>query len=167
MLDSYSTRVSPQFANRMVESARSILNRYIPDIYLYTDVYKGEESGKSPGYGITLISQSSTSVLHSSECLSTPPQSSSSASSTTTVQGEGASRTIQTPEDIALHAARLLLEDISTGGCVDSKHQWLVMLLMILGKEDVSKCLMGDLTAHTYVLCHPPSSFGEPWSTSS
>lgn len=142
----YSTRVSPQFANRMVESARSILNRYIPDIYLYTDVYKGEESGKSPGYGITLISQSSTSVLHSSECLSTPPQSSSS----TTNQADGASsRTIQTPEDIALHAARLLLEDISTGGCVDSKHQWLVMLLMVLGKEDVSKCLMGDLTAHT------------------
>lgn len=130
----------------MVESARSILNRYIPDIYLYTDVYKGEESGKSPGYGITLISQSSTSVLHSSECLSTPPQSSTS---TTQSQGDGASRTIQTPEDIALHAARLLLEDISTGGCVDSKHQWLVMLLMVLGKEDVSKCLMGDLTAHT------------------
>lgn len=42
----YSTRVSPQFANRMVEAARSVLNRYIPDIYLYTDVYKGEESGK-------------------------------------------------------------------------------------------------------------------------
>jgi RNA 3'-terminal phosphate cyclase-like protein len=44
--DRYSTRVSPQFANRMVEAARSVLNRYIPDIYLYTDVYKGEESGK-------------------------------------------------------------------------------------------------------------------------
>lgn len=129
----------------MVESARSVLNRYIPDIYLYTDVYKGEESGKSPGYGITLISQSTTSVLHSSECLSTPPPS----AATTPNAGEGASRTVQTPEDIALHAARLLLEDISTGGCVDSKHQWLVLLLMVLGKEDVSKCLMGDLTAHT------------------
>lgn len=140
---SYSTRVSPQFANRMVESARSVLNRYIPDIYLYTDVYKGEESGKSPGYGITLVSQSTTSVLHSSECLSTPPAASSSN------PADQASRTVQTPEDIALHAARLLLEDISTGGCVDSKHQWLVLLLMVLGKEDVSKCLMGDLTAHT------------------
>ena len=42
----YSTRVSPQFSNRMVEAARSVLNRYLPDIYLYTDVYKGEESGK-------------------------------------------------------------------------------------------------------------------------
>jgi len=30
----------------MIEAARSILNRYIPDIYLYSDVYKGDESGK-------------------------------------------------------------------------------------------------------------------------
>jgi RNA 3'-terminal phosphate cyclase-like protein len=65
------------------------------------------------------------------------------------MNNNGAQRAIQTPEDIALHAARLLLEDISTGGCVDSKHQWLVLLMMVLGKEDVSKCLMGDLTAHT------------------
>lgn len=42
----YCTRVSPQTANRMVESARSLLNRYIPDVYIYTDVYKGAESGK-------------------------------------------------------------------------------------------------------------------------
>ena len=31
----------------MIEAARSVLNRYIPDIYLYSDVYKGEDSGKS------------------------------------------------------------------------------------------------------------------------
>lgn len=30
----------------MVESARSVLNRYVPDVYLYTDVYKGDDSGK-------------------------------------------------------------------------------------------------------------------------
>jgi hypothetical protein len=38
--------VSPQFSNRMIEATRSVLNRYIPDIYLYSDVYKGEDSGK-------------------------------------------------------------------------------------------------------------------------
>lgn len=42
----YCTRVSPQTANRLVESARSLLNQYIPDVYIYTDVYKGAESGK-------------------------------------------------------------------------------------------------------------------------
>lgn len=43
----HAVRVNPQFSNRMIEASRSILNRYIPDIYLYSDVYKGEESGKS------------------------------------------------------------------------------------------------------------------------
>src|SRR6266404_3525967 len=38
--------VSPQFSNRTIEAARSVLNRYIPNIYLYSNVYKGEESGK-------------------------------------------------------------------------------------------------------------------------
>ena len=42
----YATRVSPQIANRLVESSRSILNRFIPDVYLYSDVYKGQDSGK-------------------------------------------------------------------------------------------------------------------------
>lgn len=125
----YSTRVSPQFANRMVEAARSVLNRYIPDIYLYTDVYKGEESGRSPGYGLTLVAQSTTSAVHAAECLS---------------GGD-----TQTPEDVALRAARALLEEIAGGGCVDSKHQWLVLLLMVLGKEDVGKCHLSNLTAHT------------------
>jgi RNA 3'-terminal phosphate cyclase-like protein len=134
-MNSYSTRVSPQFANRLVTSARSILNRYIPDIYLITDVYKGEDSGKSPGYGLTLVSQSSTGVVRSAESLSVTP-------------GSSAAATSQTPEDIALHAARLLLEELSGGGCVDSKHQWLVMLMMVLGKEDVGRCLMGPLTAY-------------------
>ncbi|TXT15616.1 hypothetical protein VHUM_00119 [Vanrija humicola] len=133
----YSTRVSPQFANRMVEAARGVVNRYTPDIYLYTDVYKGDEAGKSPGYGLTLVAQSTTDAIHAAECLSSDPKALSDAA------------VAQTPEDIALHAARLLLEEISHGGCVDGKHQWLVLLLMVLGKEDVGKCLMGDLTAHT------------------
>jgi len=118
----------------MVEAARSVLNRYIPDIFLVTDVYRGDDSGFSPGYGLTLVSQSTTSALHSSECLSAPASSSSQP---------------QVPEDIALHAARLLLDEISQGGCVDGKHQWLVLLLMVLGKEDVGRCLMGNLTSHS------------------
>ena len=85
---------------------------------------------RSPGYGITLVTQSNTSSTHSAECLNTT--------------GSGS-----TPEDIALQAAALLLEEIKRGGCVDSKHQWLVMLLMALGKEDVGRCLMGALTAHS------------------
>jgi RNA 3'-terminal phosphate cyclase-like protein len=71
----------------MIEAARSVLNRYIPDTYLYSDVYKGEESGKyvqfvsyqarlslyfarSPGYALSLVADTTTSALHCAEELS-------------------------------------------------------------------------------------------------
>lgn len=146
---SYSTRVSPQFANRMVEAARSVLNRYIPDIYLYTDVYKGEDSGKSPGYGLTLLSQSTTSALHTAETVSVPRPTNTSGAIQEQESNAAHSTTFQTPEDLALNAARLLLEQISRGGCVDESHQWLVCLLMVLGTEDVGRCRMGQLTPFT------------------
>lgn len=41
-----AARVSPQLANRLIESSRGILNRYVPDLYLFSDVYKGDDSGK-------------------------------------------------------------------------------------------------------------------------
>ncbi|KIJ23603.1 hypothetical protein M422DRAFT_275783 [Sphaerobolus stellatus SS14] len=54
----HAVRVSPQFSNCMIESPRSVLNRYIPDIYLYSNVYKGEDSGStSPGYALSLVSR--------------------------------------------------------------------------------------------------------------
>ncbi|MGH0159927.1 UNVERIFIED_CONTAM: hypothetical protein FKN15_053949 [Acipenser sinensis] len=46
VLKGFSVRVSPQFANRIVDSARSIVNQFIPDIYIYTDHMKGANSGK-------------------------------------------------------------------------------------------------------------------------
>ncbi len=33
-------------ANRMVDAARSILNKYLPDVYIYTDVVKGSDAGR-------------------------------------------------------------------------------------------------------------------------
>ncbi|KAJ3787435.1 18S rRNA biogenesis protein [Lentinula aff. detonsa] len=128
---SHAVRVNPQFSNRMIEAARSILNRYIPDIYLHSDVYKGEESGKSPGYALSLLAESTTSVLFCSEATSEPGVA---------------------PEDIALQATRALLSEISKGGCVDQKHQSLVILLMVLGSEDVGRCRMSQPTPRTIQL---------------
>lgn len=42
----WAVRVAPVVTNRIVDSARSILNKFIPDIYIYTDHYKGNQSGK-------------------------------------------------------------------------------------------------------------------------
>jgi len=125
---SHAVRVSPQFSNRMIEASRSILNRFITDIYLYSDVYKGEESGKSPGYALTLLAESTTGALHCSEEVSKPGVA---------------------PEDVGLLAARSLLLEIRRGGCVDTQHQILVLLMMVLGSEDVGRCRMSEPTTRT------------------
>jgi len=125
---SHAVRVNPQFSNRMIEASRSILNRYIPDIYLYSDVYKGDESGKSPGYALTLVAESTTSGIHCSEAISEAGVA---------------------PEDVGLKATRALLAEIEKGGCVDQKHQTLVLLMMVLGSEDVGRCRMGEPTPKT------------------
>ncbi|KAH6918328.1 18S rRNA biogenesis protein [Coprinopsis sp. MPI-PUGE-AT-0042] len=125
---SHAVRVNPQFSNRLIEASRSVLNRYIPDIYLYSDVYKGEDSGKSPGYALSLLAESTTGALHCAEAASEPGI---------------------VPEDIALKATRALLSEIEKGGCVDRKHQCLVLLYMVLGSEDVGKVVMGEPTPRT------------------
>lgn len=33
----YCVKVNPGMANRMVDSARVVLNKYLPDVYIYTD----------------------------------------------------------------------------------------------------------------------------------
>jgi len=134
----HAVRVNPQFSNRMIEASRSILNRYIPDIYLYSDVYKGEESGKSPGYALSLLAESTTSALYCAEAISQPGVA---------------------PEDIAIRAARALLTEIEKGGCVDRQHQQLVLLMMVLGSEDVGRCRMGVPTPRTIQFLRDIRSF--------
>jgi RNA 3'-terminal phosphate cyclase-like protein len=84
-----------------------------------------EHSDRSPGYALSLVAESTTSALHCSEAVSRP----------------GAA-----PEDIALEATRSLLGEIERGGCIDQRHQTLVILLMVLGSEDVGRCRMAEPT---------------------
>lgn len=119
----HSLRVSPQFSNRLVSAARSVLNRYIPDIYIYTDAYKGNESGKSPGYALTLVATSTTTAIHSAEACSSTQQ-----------QQQDVAAQI-TPEDVGVQAAHALLEEIARGGCIDAGCETLVLTLMTLGSD--------------------------------
>ncbi|KAE8632959.1 hypothetical protein XENTR_v10001729 [Xenopus tropicalis] len=129
----YSVRVSPQIGNRIVDAARSVLNRFLPDIYIYTDHMKGANSGKSPGFGLSLVAETTEGCFLSTELASNP-------------QGQGST---VLPEDLGRNCAVLLLEEIYRGGCVDSVNQSLVLLLMTLGQQDVSKVLLGPLSPYT------------------
>lgn len=125
----YSTRVSPQTANVVIESARSLLNHFIPDVFIYTDHYKGAESGRSPGYGLALVAESTTGALLSAESC-----------------GMGG----EPPAEAGIRAAKLLYAEIAKGGYCDATQQPLNLLMMALGPEDVSKIRFGKLTPFSY-----------------
>jgi RNA 3'-terminal phosphate cyclase-like protein len=138
-------------ANRMQESARSLLTRYIPDVYIYTDVFKGTESGFSPGYALSLVAETDSDVLISTECTYQRPDASAQEDSVVkdVMDMLVEEYTFPTPEDLGIRCARQLLTEIKKGGCVDSNSQWMTLLFMTLGPVDVSKVKFGKLTKFT------------------
>ncbi|XP_070195485.1 RNA 3'-terminal phosphate cyclase-like protein [Littorina saxatilis] len=130
----WSVRVSPTTPNRMVEAAKGILTTFVADIFITADSRKGKGSGKSPGFGITLVAETLSGAFLTAEACSNP---------------KGSTDPPSVPEDIGKQAATLLLEEIYRGGCVDSTSQSLAALCMVLGPQDVSKILTGPLSPYT------------------
>lgn len=133
-----TTRVSPQISNRMVSAARSLLNEFIPDIFIYSDVVKGDESGRSPGFSLFLVAESTTGAILSSDGIG--------------VGGEGV-------EDMSIRTAKRLLKQISIGGIVDQSHQWMVLMMMALCPEDLSSVVLGPLTKRSQSLMEEIKQF--------
>ncbi len=51
----------------MVNSCREIFNDYIPDVWIYSDYYKGQKSSLNSGYGISLVAETNTGALLSAD----------------------------------------------------------------------------------------------------
>ncbi|XP_014665014.1 PREDICTED: RNA 3'-terminal phosphate cyclase-like protein [Priapulus caudatus] len=130
----YAARVSPAVANRCVDAARSVLNRFLPDVYIYTDHARGAASGKSPGFGVSLVAETTAGTFLGAEVSS---------------HAAGLGLPPSVPEDLGREAAHALLEEIYSGGIVDSTNQGVALLLMALGQQDVSKMVVGALTPYT------------------
>ena len=130
----YATRVSPAIANRMVDTAKGILLSFLPDIYIYTDHLKGANSGKSPGFGISLVAETTEGVFYVGEAVSNPAKS---------------DKGVSIPEDVAKEAAHSLLNDIYRGGSMSTINQSLVTMWMALGDRDLSKTILGPLAPYT------------------
>jgi RNA 3'-terminal phosphate cyclase len=154
----FCARISPTIIARVVDSARGVLNNLLPDVYIHADHYKGAEGGKSPGYSLSLVAESTTGVLLSVErtagegdasssgsSSSSSGNSSSNSSSSSSSSSRSSSRP-ELPETVGEEGAYRLLEEIRKGGIIDSAHQPLVLMLMVVTPEDVSKVRFGELT---------------------
>jgi RNA 3'-terminal phosphate cyclase-like protein len=104
----------------------------IPDIYIYSDPYKSAESGLSPGYGLSLLSISTTGAMQAFELGYR--------------KGD-----LETPEEVGRACAAGLLDEVRKGGCVGEWAQGWVLTAMVLGSEDVGRVRLGELTPTSYV----------------
>eukprot|EP00930_Biecheleria_cincta_P007014 TRINITY_DN10814_c0_g1_i2.p1 TRINITY_DN10814_c0_g1~~TRINITY_DN10814_c0_g1_i2.p1 ORF type:complete len:375 (-),score=71.94 TRINITY_DN10814_c0_g1_i2:67-1191(-) len=121
----YTTKVSPQFSARMVDTARGILNDFLPDVWVYTDHSKGAACGNSPGYGISLVAETISRSLKSSDACADIDQ----------AGGGGDEDSLDNPEGVGRAAAKRLLAEINLDGVVDTSHQALVLYFLSLGEE--------------------------------
>lgn len=115
------TRISPQASNRLVESCRSVLNTFIPDIYIFSDVYKGPEAGQSPGFGVSLVAETTTGGL---------------------IHYDLIGKAGVTPEEVGRKASKKLLVEIAGNGYFSAKSNYFALILMALTLDNVNKvCL--------------------------
>ncbi len=136
----FTERVSPGAANRMVDSARGILNSLLPDVYIFTDHRAGRDAGGAPGFGLSLIAETTTGCVLSADAASGP------AAKEGEIGTSAARAERQTPEELGAAVTAALLEEISRGGCVDAAHQPLALLLAAVGPPEVAQLRLGRLT---------------------
>eukprot|EP00425_Heterocapsa_triquetra_P035495 CAMPEP_0195125752 /NCGR_PEP_ID=MMETSP0448-20130528/133555_1 /TAXON_ID=66468 /ORGANISM="Heterocapsa triquestra, Strain CCMP 448" /LENGTH=393 /DNA_ID=CAMNT_0040163405 /DNA_START=36 /DNA_END=1217 /DNA_ORIENTATION=- len=138
----YTARVSPQFAARMVDAARGVLNDFLPDVWIYSDHCKGNLCGESPGFGVSLVAETITKCLKSADATAILGEA-DGAQAAAGDRGEGAageegeeeSISLATPEGVGRAAAKRLLAEIDLDGAVDTVHQALVLYFLSLGEE--------------------------------
>ena len=130
----YAMRVAPAICNRLVETSKGVLLKYLPDVYIVSDHQKKDSAGNSPAFGLTLVAETINGTFLCGEACSLPKGS------------LGKDKEPSVPEDVALKATHNLLEEIYRGGCVDSSNQYLACLFMVLNQKDVSRILSGILS---------------------
>lgn len=144
----YTARVTPQFAARMVDHARNVLNDFLPDVWIYTDHAKGDAVASSPGYGISLVAETMKGHLKAVDF---------AADLTTKDENR-----LNSPEAVGTAVAARLLQEIEMGGITDTSSQWVMVLMCALTEEDqASRIRLGKLAPYTVqMLRHIKDFFG-------
>mmetsp|Transcript_29370 Transcript_29370/g.36303 ORF Transcript_29370/g.36303 Transcript_29370/m.36303 type:complete len:310 (-) Transcript_29370:394-1323(-) len=115
----HAVRVSPQFANRMVDTCRSILNNFLPDVYINTDHAKGSAVSEftGPGFGIFLFAETTNGFFYGAK--RTADRKIASKEDDCVIERKDV-EALTDPEELGLNVAKQLCEEIARGGCVDT-----------------------------------------------
>ncbi|CAI5758006.1 unnamed protein product [Candida verbasci] len=117
----YCTRVSPSVVNRMIDTSRKILKSTGCEVNITADVWRGENSGKSPGFGITLIAENKRGWR---------------------ILCENTGKANELPEELSEGTTYQLLDEITKSGCIGRFQILLCLVYMSIGKEDIGRIII-------------------------
>lgn len=145
----FGADLSPDLVQRAAVATKGALLNFLPDVYVVTDIGStsggrrgggGDDSNApvvtraSSAFGIMLVADTSTKKAVVSQ-------------ETTAAHRED-------PDAVGIRAAKLLLDEIASGGCIDRHHQPLALMLMALAPDDVSTIRFGQLTSAALSALH-------------
>lgn len=142
----YCVEVPKTNNERMIHEARGVLNKFVPDTYIFSDASpaplipnttnkgSGGKVKGAVGFGLSLVAESSTGCIYSADVCS-PPEGGVPA------------------DEIGKQCAYQLLEKISQAGCAESVAVPTILMLMAMGSEDVGRVALGrDVLASEEVI---------------
>lgn len=112
-----SAKVSPQLTTRVVDKVREVFNDYIPDVWIHTDHYKKEQCGPQPCFAVNLQAETTTGVTYTKDFMFDETM-------------------FKLPEELGERVAFAMLDEIFTGGVVDSNNQSSLLLMAALSSGD-------------------------------
>ncbi|XP_010533931.1 PREDICTED: probable RNA 3'-terminal phosphate cyclase-like protein [Tarenaya hassleriana] len=140
----FSTKVSTDFEHSMRYAARGIFNNLLPDVHIFSDHRAGPQAGKSPGYGISIVAETTSGCYISADTA----VSCGRVDETGELEAEKKER--MPAEYTGEETASCLLREIEKGGVIDSTHRGLLFILCALCPQDVSKVRVGTLSRHEF-----------------
>ncbi|XP_061356892.1 probable RNA 3'-terminal phosphate cyclase-like protein [Gastrolobium bilobum] len=139
----FSVRVSVQFENSMIKAVRGIVNPFLSDVHIFSDHRSGPQAGNSPGFGISLVAETTTGCFISADTAV-----SHVSGKDTSGLADDVKKSLMPPDEVGMGIANVLIREITQCGVVDSTHQGLLFLLCALCPQDVSKVRVGKLSQH-------------------
>ncbi|TPX66946.1 hypothetical protein SpCBS45565_g04126 [Spizellomyces sp. 'palustris'] len=114
----YTSHIPPSLATDPITSATALLKRTIPDVHI---THCPLPTSSTPGYALTLTAHAEPHTILSASCAFLPRPGQTDV-------------THPLPETLGVRTARLLLQEMKKGGCVDKTAQGFVLVLLALAE---------------------------------
>lgn len=121
------SKISTSILNEVKDQCKNIFLNYIPDVWIYTDYFKGDKSSLSPGYSLALKAETTTGgIITFDSCYE-----------------------VGTTEAFTEKTCNQFLDEIEHSGIFSTNYQWFLLTLMALSEKKTSSVKLGRISPYT------------------